>query len=202
MEPLLAVDRLLALQQELVERWHAAPPALQEQDPLWQAVLQNHLCNFQLWHEEDRARDPAASDAALAQVKRTIDRFNQQRNDAVERLDELLVERLAATVQPLPAAPLNSETVGSIVDRLSILSLKVFHMAEEARRPEVEPEHRARAGARLAVLRQQREDLAQALRLLLADLQAGRKRLKVYRQMKMYNDPTLNPAVYGHQPRR
>jgi hypothetical protein len=197
MAALLDVDRLLRLHEEAVERWHSQPPAHDEQEPPWSLVQLNHACNFQLWHEEDHARDPRASDAQIAQVKRSIDRLNQQRNDAVERIDEWLLAALArAGVTPSPEAPMNTETPGSVVDRLSILALKVFHMREEAQRQDADAAHRERAAARLAILIQQREDLAAGLAVLLKDIAAGRKRLKVYRQMKMYNDPSLNPVLY------
>jgi len=198
MDDLLDVDRLLDLQAACVERWHAAAPAQAEAGPPWGTILDNHGRNFELWHEEDRARDRQASDAVIAQVKRSIDRLNQQRSDAVERIDEWLSTALAQRgTRARNDAPLNSETVGSIVDRLSILALKVYHMREETLRRDVEESHREKCRVRLAVLETQRADLASSLRLLMRELSTGAKRLKVYRQMKMYNDPTLNPVLYG-----
>lgn len=197
MAALLDVERLLRWHESAVERWHAGPIAEDEHDPLWSQIQVNHARNFQLWHEEDKARDPRASDAEIARVKRTIDRLNQQRNDAIERMDECLLAALAkAGVAPPAGTPLNTETPGSVIDRLSILALKVFHMREESERQDADAAHRERAAARLAILVQQREDLAASFAALLKDIAAGRKRLKVYRQMKMYNDPTLNPVLY------
>lgn len=197
MAALLDVERLLHWHESAVERWHAGPITEDERDPLWGQIQINHARNFQLWHEEDKARDPRASDAEIARVKRAIDRLNQQRNDAIERMDECLLAALAqAGVAPPAGTPLNTETPGSVIDRLSILALKVFHMREESERRDADAAHRERAAARLAILVQQREDLAASFAALLKDIATGRKRLKVYRQMKMYNDPTLNPVLY------
>ena len=182
------------LQDVATMHWHAirnAPPA--PATPFEQLVLDQHRANFDLWHEEDAARDPSANDAGIARVKRAIDVLNQRRNDLVEQLDLALLE--IAGVQS-PDAPLHSETPGLIIDRLSILALKIFHTAEEAERRDAGEDHRARNRQRLAILRQQRDDLAQCLAQLWADVLAGRRRFKLYRQMKMYNDPTLNPRLY------
>jgi len=198
MDDLLDVDRLLERQALCVERWHAEAVLNAETAAPWRDVLDNHARNFELWHEEDRARDPHADDRVIAQVKRNIDRLNQQRNDAIERLDEWLTGQLNARGMRAPAdAPLNSETAGSIVDRLSILALKVFHMREQTRRADVEAAHVEKCRARLAVLETQRADLAASLRMLLRDVAQGRRRLPTYRHMKMYNDPSLNPVLYG-----
>ena len=174
--------------------WHdpnADPPA-----PLTSfehLVLAQHHANFDLWHEEDAARDPGASDAHIARIKRAIDGLNQRRNDLVEQLDLTLLQ--IAGDQP-PQAPLHSETPGLIIDRLSILSLKIFHTAEQTERYEAGDAHRARNRERLRTLETQRRDLAGCLAQLWADVLAGRKRFKLYRQLKMYNDPTLNPSLY------
>lgn len=201
------VKSLVARQDALVARWHGEPVAHAEPTPLLKAALDNHANNFELWHEEDKARDPAAGDAVIARVKRAIDGLNQARNDAMERVDEAMLTMVAAlqgsagdapgAAESGTALPHNSESVGSIVDRLSILSLKIFHMREETERKGADAAHREACGAKLAVLSEQRADLADALRALLDDLRAGRKRFKVYRQMKMYNDPSLNPVLYG-----
>jgi hypothetical protein len=150
-----------------------------------------------LWHEEDKARRTDVDDGVIASVKRKIDVFNQQRNDLIERLDEQIAlwpESKAVTVQ---TEDFNSETPGSIVDRISILSLKIYHMHEDTLRFDVKPEHRERSVQRLATLKNQRSDLYSALEKLFIDYLAGTKKMKIYRQFKMYNDPTLNPELYG-----
>jgi Protein of unknown function (DUF4254) len=155
-------------------------------------VLEQHRANFDLWHEEDRARDTDATDEQIAQVKRAIDRLNQQRNDLVECIDQMLF----TAVEQNPEAPLHSETPGLMVDRLSILSLKIYHTAEEAQRETATEAHRCRNQNRLAVLEEQRSDLAQCLNRLWQQIISGERRFKLYRQMKMYNDPELNPVLY------
>ncbi len=187
--------------------WHegqsAALPAstaFGQRDALQRAILNLHRANFDLWHEEDKARDPAATDAQIAAVKRAIDRLNQQRNDLVELCDKLLLASLpsvSAMTGSAPAAPLHSETPGMMLDRLSILTLKIYHTAEEVERANAPPGHAERNRDRLAVLQSQREDLAACLDRLWDDVLHGRRRFKLYQQMKMYNDPSLNPAVYA-----
>ncbi len=180
-----------------VDRWHHQP-LNNPYTGLLAVVCQQHQYNFQLWHQEDLARCPQASDEKIAQVKRAIDGFNQQRNDFIERTDETLVEMLAAAgVLPSADATLNTETPGSAIDRLSIMALRIFHLEEELERPDVDDTHRQRVTEKLRRCRIQRSDLSTSLEELLSDVFTGRKLLRVYRQMKLYNDPTLNPAVYG-----
>ena len=162
-------------------------------DLLLQVALAHHRANFDLWHEEDKARDPGASDASVALVKHTIDALNQRRNDLVEHLDRML---LSAAGDQSSTAPLHSESPGLIVDRLSILALKIYHTAEESHRLSASDAHRQRNLGRLALLEEQRADLAACLDALWSQVLAGQRRFKLYRQMKMYNDPELNPAVY------
>src|SRR5271163_4034706 len=172
--------------------WHSEAGAIESTGFLCY-VLEQHRANFDLWHEEDRARDTSATAENIAEVKRAIDRLNQQRNDLVERIDETL---LAAVREQNPQAPLHSEPPGLIVDRLSILSLKIYHTGEEARRETATEAHRCRNQDRLAVLEEQRTDLANCLNELWRQIVAGERRFKLYRQMKMYNDPELNPVLY------
>jgi hypothetical protein len=162
-------------------------------DSLMALATAQHRANFDLWHEEDKARDPSATDSQIAAVKHAIDRLNQRRNDLVEKIDSLLLSHLDES----PQAPLHSETPGLIIDRLSILALKVFHTREEAHRESATEAHRTRNRDRLALLIEQRTDLANCLDDLWAQVLAGRRRFKLYRQLKMYNDPELNPAIYG-----
>lgn len=158
-------------------------------------VEANHRWNRLLWDEEDQARRVDVPDAAVARNKRAIDRYNQQRNDAVEAIDELLLRW-----QPRPPrhdAWFNSETAGSIVDRLSINLLKLHHMGLQAERRDAPAGHRERCAAKLRQLHVQRADLLGCLQKLLDGLADGSCRFRLYRQFKMYNDPTLNPCLYA-----
>lgn len=177
--------------------WHTDPASYTDAPVVLNPIaLELAYRNYQLWHEEDKARRTDVPDSAIAQVKRNIDRFNQQRNDLIEKLDEAILAWVQSGVKMDPSLPINSETPGSIVDRISILSLKTFHMQEDTLRDDVSDEHRERSKGRLAILRIQRADLETALGLLIAEYRAGTKQMKLYRQFKMYNDPSLNPEVY------
>ena len=193
-------DRLLA-----TPGWPADEPAPRD-DGLWRWVQTNHRFNCRLWAEEDLARRTTVSDHEIAANKRAIDGFNQARNDATERVDELLLTALGlvdaasartdAPVSTVPAgARLNSETAGSIIDRMSIMALKVHAMRQQTERSDVDAAHIEGSRVKLARLQQQRADLGACLEALLADAQAGRAYFKVYRQFKMYNDPRFNPAL-------
>ena len=157
--------------------------------------LKNWIDTVQ-WHLEDIIRDPDIEPLHALEIKRRIDRSNQERTDLVERIDSYFLT-LYRDVQPLPGATINTESPAWAVDRLSILALKIYHMREEAGRTDADPEHIAACRHKLAVLTEQRADLSTALDQLLDDIAHGRKYMKVYRQMKMYNDPSLNPVLYG-----
>ncbi len=148
------------------------------------------------WHLEDIIRDPAIDPVEALALKRRIDRSNQDRTDLVEEIDSYFRQHFA-DVQVLPGATINTESPAWAVDRLSILALKTYHMHEQACRTDATAEHRERCQAKLDVLLEQRTDLSTAIDQLLADIAAGRKYMKVYRQMKMYNDPATNPVLYG-----
>ena len=165
---------------------------------LWQALEDNHRFNCQLWDEEDLARRRSVPDAEIAANKRTIDGHNQKRNDAIERIDEQLLVSFSAVKQK-PDARLSSETAGAMVDRLSILSLKIHHMRLQTERKDVDRAHVESCLAKLGRLNEQRADLGACLDRLLAECARGESRFKVYRQFKMYNDPALNPAMYGEK---
>lgn len=164
----------------------------------WHWITANHRCNRQLWAEEDLARRTLASDADIAANKRRIDRFNQARNDAIERIDDLLLQRFAA-IALQPHARQSSETPGAMIDRLSILSLKLHHMGLQTQRSDVTDAHRELANSRLAQLQRQRTDLGACLDRLMHELASGAGYFRIYRQFKMYNDPTLNPALVAEQ---
>jgi Protein of unknown function (DUF4254) len=198
-EPIALVGDVTQLHQETTARWHNESPD-NPYEGLLGSVCQQHQFNYLLWHEEDVARSPDVPDEQIAAVKRAIDRYNQQRNDWIEKVDESLVQALAAeSVLPRRDARLNTETPASAIDRLSIMALRIYHFEEQAARIDVDSTQRASVEERLARCRAQHTDLSQSLVELLDDIFAGRKLLKVYRQMKMYNDPTLNPYLYRAQ---
>lgn len=164
------------------------PPLPNDEDGVLEAMRRY---NFALWHIEDEARRLDVPDRYIATAKRWIDRWNQARNDAMEALDALLAPRFPMP----PEAPLHTETPGVAFDRLAVLSLKVYHTAEEAERADAGEAHRAKMRERLARLTAQGEDLRAALRSLISDLAAGRRAFRLYKQFKMYNDPQTNPAL-------
>lgn len=148
------------------------------------------------WHLEDIIRNPEIDPAEALKIKRRIDSSNQERTDMVEYVDSYLLDKYKEVV-PAADARLNTETPAWAVDRLSILALKLYHMARETERTDVDEAHRAACRQKLDVLRLQQADLSQAIEELIEDIEAGRKFMKTYKQMKMYNDPALNPVLYG-----
>ncbi len=199
---MVSAGEIVALQDRLTRLWHETPNGQQGSAPAdsvgaWlDLVARQHRANFDLWHIEDEARRPEASDAELAAVKRRIDQTNQLRNDLAEELDRNLLEWLEARGLPKAEAALNSESPGLIIDRLSILALRIFHTHEETERRDAPAGHAERNRSRLEVLMEQRADLAACLDALWRDTLSGARCFKLYRQMKMYNDPALNPAMY------
>ncbi len=184
--------------EDLTELWHETGPIPPDDHLLPKGMTQSlHYHNYWLWHQEDEARRTDLPDKDIAAAKRAIDSHNQHRNDGIEKIDLWIDNVLnAAGINPGPEIEVNSETPGSMVDRLSILSLKIFHMDEQALREELAPDLQELCVIRSNVLREQRQDLAHALDKLLLDLRKVNKRHKVYRQFKMYNDPRFNPAIY------
>jgi hypothetical protein len=193
---MLSAEAIVRLQDELTAQWHESPQQQDGGDFLSRVALQ-HRANFELWHIEDEARTPGSTDARIADVKRRIDTTNQRRNDLAEQLDAFLLEELAPRGLPAEHAPLNSESPGLMIDRLSILALKIYHTREEAERTDAPEGHAARNLARLGILKEQQADLAGCLDALWKETLAGTRRFKLYRQLKMYNDPSLNPAIYS-----
>lgn len=183
-----------ALHDEYTAKWHSDPQAGSDSG-LNALILEQHRQNFALWHEEDRARAPLAPAEQIAQTKRNIDALNQVRNDLVEAIDKEVLQQLEREGVRL-TGELHSETPGMIIDRLSILSLKIFHTSEQIERNDVDVDHIQRNRERLRILMEQREDLSQCLAALWQEVQNGKRRFKVYRQLKMYNDPKLNPEIY------
>ena len=148
------------------------------------------------WHYEDIIRDPHIDPIEALQLKRRIDRSNQDRTDLVEQIDSYFRQQYS-NVKALPDARINTESPAWAVDRLSILALKIYHMREQVERKDAPAEHREKCKAKLNVLLEQQVDLSTAIDQLLEDIAAGRKYMKVYRQMKMYNDPSTNPILYS-----
>ena len=186
---------IVRIQDDFTTRWHSDPDA-GGGSGLEGLVISQHRQNFALWHQEDRARAPLASADEIAQTKRAIDALNQVRNDLIEAIDRELLQQLEASGINL-AGELHSETPAMMIDRLSILSLKIFHTREQIERADVQPAHIERNRQRLEVLLRQRQDLADCLAALWRDVRKGIRYFKLYRQLKMYNDPELNPAIYG-----
>lgn len=163
----------------------------------YRLYLKNWIDTVQ-WHFEDIIRDPQIDPAEALVLKRRIDKSNQDRTDLVEQIDSYFRD-VYKEVKVQADARINTESPAWAVDRLSILALKIYHMKEQVERPEASAEHKAKCQAKLDVLLEQQVDLSTAIDQLLEDIEAGRKYMKVYRQMKMYNDPSTNPVLYNQK---
>ena len=159
--------------------------------------LKNWIDTVQ-WHLEDVVRDPEIDPVKALEIKRRIDRSNQDRTDLVELIDSWFYEKYQS-VNYSETATFNTESPAWAIDRLSILALKIYHIRQETLRKNAGEEHRDTCQKKLAVLLEQQQDLSLAIDRLLADIESGEKYMKVYKQMKMYNDPNLNPILYGKQ---
>ncbi|MDH6303390.1 hypothetical protein M2459_000676 [Parabacteroides sp. PF5-5] len=148
------------------------------------------------WHLEDIIRNPQIDPVEALVIKRRIDKSNQDRTDLVELIDSYFLDKYK-DVKVKEGATINTESPAWAVDRLSILELKIYHMRQEAFREDADPAHKAECQKKLSVLLEQKTDLSTALEQLLSDIESGAKYMKVYKQMKMYNDPALNPVLYG-----
>jgi hypothetical protein len=156
------------------------------------------ILNTALWHEEDKTRDLDATDAMIAQSKRLIDQLNAERVETVELIDDQLVEAIELN----SSAPLNTETPGSIIDRMTILCLKQYHMSYEAGRESATEEHRSGCMGKLLKIEGQMGDMMQAYDYFIHEMELGKRTFKIYRQFKMYNDPELNPFLYRKKGKR
>ena len=205
------LKKCFAAQVLATAEWHAAEPQCVDEvcasevrnnpgklEHLIDLARGQHFMNFSLWHREDTARRKDVGDDIIAGCKRDIDGFNQQRNDFMEKVDACLVA-VCAPFLASGAPRHNTESLGAAVDRMSILSLKIYHMREETQRKDVGSEHIASCERKLAVLEEQRNDLGRSILELVDDFASGVKAPKVYYQFKMYNDPALNPALYKNK---
>lgn len=195
-------DNANALFDKIIELYHVTDDVdAQVPSPYAKGTIEDQLfakcwVDTVQWHLEDIIRDPAIDPVEALKIKRRIDRSNQVRTDMVEDIDSYF-RQLYAGVEVLNNATLNTESPAWAIDRLSILALKIYHMREQAERSDATAEHCAQCHAKLDVLLEQRTDLTTAIDQLLDDIATGRKYMKVYKQMKMYNDPATNPVLYG-----
>jgi hypothetical protein len=194
-EAFLNPDSITNQQRDLTQQWHTTPCEVTSKDPFLSLVEENHKRNFTLWHHEDDARREDKGFEFIYHSKRAIDQNNQQRNDFIEKMDKYLFTLFGDNFTD--ETPMNSETLGSIVDRLSIMALKQFHMQEEVDRNDATKEHVEKCTFKLDVIKKQIIDLRNALQNLFKACAEGERGFRVYFQFKMYNDPELNPALYN-----
>lgn len=188
------VSAILTLQRDAIVRWKASGVALTASDFLG-LVEKNHAFNYQLWHAEDKARREDKGYEFVYHAKRAIDGFNQQRNDCMEAMDDWLTHVL--TPASAEHCPVHSETPGMMIDRLSILALKHYHMAEQVKRQDVDAAHQDACARKLTIIALQKEQLSLCLKTLLQETKQDVRTFRTYRQCKMYNDLALNPELYG-----
>ncbi|WP_392447588.1 DUF4254 domain-containing protein [Capnocytophaga canis] len=195
-------EKALAIFEESIQKYHILDDVYQPFSNPYPSSSMEHLLyrknwiDTVQWHYEDIIRDPNIDPVEALDLKRKIDASNQDRTDTVEYIDNYFLHTYK-NVKPIENATINTESPAWAVDRLSILALKIYHMQEEVNRPDASDKHRAKCQEKLNVLIEQRKDLSDALDQLLADIEAGRKYMKVYKQMKMYNDEELNPILRG-----
>ena len=192
------IDNIVFIQSHLTRKWHKNINFLYNDENLViQNVINNHFMNFKLWHTEDITRIPDAPDKRIADCKREIDLLNKKRTEFYEQIDENFIFLLKDFIVNTPSVPFNTESIGSIVDRLSVLSLKIYHMNEEKKRRTSKDKDFKAISNKLKLLKQQQQDLVSAFKNLIKEYINGTKRPIFYRQLKMYNDKNLNPALYN-----
>jgi len=187
------VNSILFLHERSIIDWESSKVALKEVGFL-KLIEENHAFNYQLWHAEDRARRDDLGHEFVYLAKREIDGFNQQRNDKIELIDEFIITTLSPSVSK--ACAVHSETPGMMIDRLSILSLKIYYMAYQSERKTADDAHRQRCKQKLELLCLQRDRLALNLHQLIQEVLNKTRTFYTYRQFKMYNDKKLNPQLY------
>lgn len=191
---MLNVKDIVKKQFEEINHWHKQININENSLPM-KFIQENNHWNFLLWHEEDIARIPDIEPEKMLVTKRKIDRYNQLRNNSIEKIDEWILAFLTSKIVNQGKA-LHSETPGMMIDRLSIMNLKLYHMQKETTRRSASPLHKARCKEKVIILKEQIADLSQCLTDIISRLEQGALTLKVYRQFKMYNDPELNPLLY------
>ncbi|MDL2207751.1 DUF4254 domain-containing protein [Desulfovibrio sp. OttesenSCG-928-M16] len=200
-----ALESVFASQIFSTSLWHESEtvmPVCSDEytlENLGNLILRDHYYNFQLWHVEDEARRLDVDDTVIANCKREVDRYNQKRNDAIEDIDKCLVSLLEPHLNTSATSRQNTETIGMAIDRLSILALKIYHMNEQTQRKDVDEKHIVTCSEKLGILQRQRRDLIRAVLDLITDYFLGNKVPALFAQFKMYNDPNLNPALYGRR---
>lgn len=190
------IQEITDLHHKSIHSWLQAPIQIQHHG-LLQLIEENHAFNFQLWQAEDRARREDKGHTFVYHAKRAIDHFNQQRNNRMEAIDQHIANMITLSVDN--NCPVHSETPGMIIDRLSILSLKTYFMAVQTTRATADATHRELCKQKLNTLQNQHHQLSQCLRILLQDLVLQTRTFRLYHQLKMYNDPNLNPELYSQE---
>ena len=194
------IDNIVKTQDILTNEWHTdITKGINNQGVVSQDIVNNHLMNFKIWHAEDIARQTDVPDSVIANCKHDIDVLNQRRTVYYEAIDEYFMSLLQDVVINDSNVPYNTESVGSIIDRLSILSLKIYHMQEEKRRRTVEDSEYESVSNKLELLLRQKQDLVMAFKHLIQEYFDGNKRPLSYKQFKMYNNKSLNPMLYKQQ---
>lgn len=197
-------DFAFGIFQKSIDTYHIKDDVYQEftnpypKDKIEHLLYRKNWIDTVQWHYEDIIRDPEIDPVDALDLKRKIDASNQDRTDLVEYIDGYFLNKYQS-VQPLKTATINTESPAWAIDRLSILALKIYHMQEEVNRTDASPEHIQKCADKLAVLLEQKKDLSAAIDQLLADIETGNKYMKVYKQMKMYNDEELNPVLRGQK---
>ena len=194
MNPEQITTKLDILHRDSVAHWKQHPIQLTQHGFL-RLAEENHSFNFQLWHEEDKARRDDMGAEFVYHAKRNIDHFNQQRNNCMELMDKQLQQELQP-INPTKNCPVNSETPGMIIDRLSILTLKHYHMTLQTIRSDVDDAHRECCQLKLDLIKNQRNQLLLCLTVFLQEILDKKRTYRLYHQLKMYNDKTLNPELY------
>ena len=195
MPEVIQIPAITKLHKECIIQWKSSGVTHQHHG-FERLVEENHAFNYQLWHAEDRARREDMGHEFVYHAKREIDQCNQARNNRMEAMDEWLFNQYKPA--DFTQCSVNSESPGMIIDRLSILALKSYHMALQTQRQDVDAAHRQNCSNKLAIIHQQVEQLARCLNELLQDVQEGKRTFRIYHQFKMYNDPALNPELYSN----